>query len=271
MIETFFKKCDVLSVKQKNLEELRLQKTSKLQFEDFLTQSTNAKSPEELFSCLTTAVANHGFDKLIFSVTYDGDLPKDKNKLGVFHNYNESWDKFYREKRYDLIDPVLKCAATYSHAFKWSDLEKELILTPKQHRFFREGEDAGLLHGVGIPMRGSRGQLSGIALASSEKIDACDQNLDLLTAYCNQFYISYKRFFISTEKVAQQEMISLTVKETEVLHWLFASKTDDEIAVIMGITRHTVDTYIRRIYEKLGVHNRIGAAIKGLMLGLVTP
>ncbi|MGB4058035.1 MAG: LuxR family transcriptional regulator [Alphaproteobacteria bacterium] len=242
-----------------------------MRFEDFITQSNSAKTPDELFEYLRKAVSNYGFDRVIFSVTFDGELPKDKNQLGIFHNYVESWDKYYKEKKYHLIDPVLRYAAMQTAPFKWSQLEKNFSLSPNQLKIFREGEEAGLWHGVGVPMRGSRGQLSGIALASSQKVDACEQNLDLIAAFCNQFYLAYKRFYIPSEKDEKGSFISLTPKETEVLHWLFNTKTDEEIATILGISKNTVDTHIRKIYEKMGVHNRIAAAIKGLMLGLIIP
>ena len=243
---------------------------SSTQFEDFLHSSINAQNPQELFQQLTEAVGNLGFDKVIFSITRDGDLPKDKNKLGIFHNYPSDWHKYYQEKRYDLIDPVLKCAAIYSRPFTWSELERKLNLSAKQHKFFRQGEDAGLCNGIGVPMRGSRGQLSGIALASSEKSDACNQNLDLIAAYCNQFYTVYKRFYLSNEQRESDSLITLSIRETEALKWLACGQTLDEISVSMNITKNTADTYVRNIYEKLGVNNKVQAVVKGMILGLIS-
>lgn len=244
---------------------------STLKFEDFLHTSVNAKSPEELFDCLTKTVGELGFDKVIFSITHDWDLPTEKRKLGIFHNYPSEWHKYYQEQRYDLIDPVLKCAATYSRAFTWQELQERLDLSSKQHRFFRESEDAKLYSGIGVPMRGSRGQLSGIALASSEQKDGSYQNMDLITAYCNQFYTSYKRFFISQEKQERDKLVILTRKESEILHWIAASKTDEEIGQILNISKNTVDTHVRHIFQKMDVNNRVSAVVKGIILGLVTP
>ena len=41
------------------------------------------------------------------------------------------------------------------------------------------------------------------------------------------------------------------------------------IGEILGISAHTVDTHLRRIYLKLGVFDRISAAVRGIGVGLI--
>ena len=62
---------------------------------------------------------------------------------------------------------------------------------------------------------------------------------------------------------------SLSPREKEVLEWVMAGKSDSVIADIMGISDHTVGTYLRRCYHKLDVSNRIAAVVKALGLGLI--
>lgn len=52
---------------------------------------------------------------------------------------------------------------------------------------------------------------------------------------------------------------ALTAREREVLHWLRLGKTNEEIGLILGISRHTVKNHLERIYQKLGVHSRYEA------------
>jgi DNA-binding CsgD family transcriptional regulator len=63
--------------------------------------------------------------------------------------------------------------------------------------------------------------------------------------------------------------VVLTPKETEVLNWIMLGKTDGEIAVILGITKNTVDTHIRNIYKKYNVYNRVTAVVTGLRRGVL--
>ena len=57
---------------------------------------------------------------------------------------------------------------------------------------------------------------------------------------------------------------SLTDRQREVLDGLAAGKAYKQIADEMGMSIHTVRTYIRRIYEKLHVHSRTEAVAKYL-------
>jgi len=54
----------------------------------------------------------------------------------------------------------------------------------------------------------------------------------------------------------------LSERECQVLDLLARGHPEKEIAEISGISRHTVHTYIRRIYEKLQVHSQAQAVAR---------
>jgi len=49
----------------------------------------------------------------------------------------------------------------------------------------------------------------------------------------------------------------LTPRETEVAHWLHEGKSCASVGTILGISRRTAEKHCERIYEKLGVSNRV--------------
>jgi DNA-binding CsgD family transcriptional regulator len=61
----------------------------------------------------------------------------------------------------------------------------------------------------------------------------------------------------------------LTQRETNVLLWISRGKSNAEIGAILGLSAYTVDTYVRAVFAKLGVGNRVSAAVRGLGLGLI--
>ena len=67
----------------------------------------------------------------------------------------------------------------------------------------------------------------------------------------------------------KNDLISMSPREIEILRWIARGKSTPVIAEILGISRHTVDTLMRRIFEKLSVHDRTAAAVKGLQMGLL--
>jgi DNA-binding NarL/FixJ family response regulator len=61
----------------------------------------------------------------------------------------------------------------------------------------------------------------------------------------------------------------LSERETEILQHMVKGLIKKEIADRLQLSVHTVDTYLRRIYEKLEVNTRTGAVAKALKEGLV--
>ena len=61
----------------------------------------------------------------------------------------------------------------------------------------------------------------------------------------------------------------LTAREQTVLGLLPTGLSAREIADELGISRDTVKTHTKRIYQKLGVSSRRGAVARGRELGLL--
>lgn len=53
----------------------------------------------------------------------------------------------------------------------------------------------------------------------------------------------------------------LTPREKEVRYWLSQGKSNEEIAMILGISPHTVKNHLNHLFDKLGVSNRYAAAL----------
>jgi DNA-binding CsgD family transcriptional regulator len=60
----------------------------------------------------------------------------------------------------------------------------------------------------------------------------------------------------------------LTPREQQVLRHLAEGKTDQEIATALFVSRRTVATHVRHIFDKLGVTSRAAAAAQAVRLGL---
>ncbi len=61
--------------------------------------------------------------------------------------------------------------------------------------------------------------------------------------------------------VAAEKLSSLTTREHEVYFWLSQGKSNEEISIILGISAHTVKNHLDHIFQKLGVCNRLAAAL----------
>lgn len=65
--------------------------------------------------------------------------------------------------------------------------------------------------------------------------------------------------------------VALNPRETDILQRLAKGFTLPEIAVQVGLSRHTVADYVKQMYRKLNVSSRAEAALEAARRGLVRP
>jgi DNA-binding NarL/FixJ family response regulator len=68
---------------------------------------------------------------------------------------------------------------------------------------------------------------------------------------------------------AAHEQAALSSREKEVLELITKGFTADEIARLMQVSQHTVQTYVRRIYSKLNVNSRAEAIYEARHQGIL--
>jgi DNA-binding NarL/FixJ family response regulator len=73
----------------------------------------------------------------------------------------------------------------------------------------------------------------------------------------------------SAQPRSDKQRAALSAREKEVLEFITKGFTSDEIAALMSVSRHTVLTYVRRIYTKLKVNSRTEAIYEARNQGLL--
>ncbi len=82
----------------------------------------------------------------------------------------------------------------------------------------------------------------------------------VVQAYRHGLSIERARAGLHSEAGVCAGASALTPREVEVLHWVAAGKSNDEVARIVGVASATVKKHLEHIYEKLGVANRTAAS-----------
>jgi len=65
------------------------------------------------------------------------------------------------------------------------------------------------------------------------------------------------------------DKIVLTDRQAEIMSWVAQGKSNSEIAQILSISSHTIDNFMRQIFKKLGVNNRVSAVVKCTVFGVI--
>jgi DNA-binding CsgD family transcriptional regulator len=242
-----------------------------ISFEDYMEKANQARSVDELLQVFLETVKQHGYDKMIFCLLSDHKRIGLAAGVGHLRNYPADWMKYYFEQGFDKLDPVISYCYQKLGTFTWQEMSERLDLTRKQKLCLNLGTEAGLYNGICTPLWGPH-RFAGVGLASSEKKDACDGNTDMITAYCNHFYIAFQRLHAPPKNPDNQlPNIYLTCREKEVLTMISEGKSDQVIAALLKLTTYGVDFHMRNIYKKMQTNSRIYAAGKAIELGLIHP
>ncbi|GGB27647.1 response regulator transcription factor [Allosediminivita pacifica] len=92
---------------------------------------------------------------------------------------------------------------------------------------------------------------------------SCARKLQVGGQILHQFYVRLLR-------APETDRPALSAREREVLSWLVHGKSNAEIATILGLSAHTVDTLMRRLYEQLDCNDRTTAAVMAVGHGLIS-
>ncbi len=236
-------------------------------FLNFIMATRRANSVDALFEIFIDAMRSIGFDRINFSVIAANDISKDHWGFGRINTYPSAWQAYYQANNCRRIDPVARCATSTFRPFYWSELERILPLTEGQRRFLREAEAAGLYNGVGIPFKGPMSQVAGIALATSVRIVSDLPPLDMIVAYCNQFFEVFRGFVAKALTLPRSAI--LTDRECQVLEGIVKSMNDAQIGEMLGVKSSTIDSHLRAIFRKLQVRNRTAAVMSAQKMGVI--
>lgn len=83
------------------------------------------------------------------------------------------------------------------------------------------------------------------------------------------FASAYHVVEFETDPAVKQNYNDLTEREMECLSWISKGKTSDEIALIIGISRNTVNNYITSIMNKTGTKSRAEAVAEAVRSELI--
>ncbi|MCU0832217.1 MAG: LuxR family transcriptional regulator [Rhizobiaceae bacterium] len=176
------------------------------------------------------------------------------------------WVQRYALSDFFLVDPVIEHAQNSTRPVRWSEIESQDSLSEKQRQYFREVRQFGFSDGWGVPVFGPAQIVGYFGVGRmSGPLDLSETELLALQALCERAHL--RMFDLN---LGERTRSTLSKREIEILEWVSVSKSNDVIATILGISRHTVDTHVRRIFSKLEATNRTEAVLAGFQSGALT-
>lgn len=181
--------------------------------------------------------------------------------------FPSQWVEYYFAARQAGMAPVTDYARIHGAPVYWDDIDTLRDLTAEERQHLARLRAAGFIYGLAVPVYGPNGRNGIFELALDSGLERLDApTLGDLHWACQATHLRYCALLAPDIGPPP----ALSRRETEVLAWVARGKSNAAIGSILGISAHTVDAHLRRIYTKLGVFDRISAALRGIGFGLIT-
>lgn len=188
----------------------------------------------------------------------------DRNVGRVLWNvgFPKAWEAEYN-KNLRWIDPLPDIGLEHPHPFRWSDCAKLAELDEAGSAYLKDMGEGVAVHCT-APMARSGFVGVGRPKAPEALSDEMVRRIGIAAQLCFQRYCALVGSFGA-------QIPDLSQRELDVVRWIGEGKSNAVIADILEISKHSVDSYVQRIFAKLDVSDRTAAAVKAVALGLIAP
>ncbi|SHJ95018.1 DNA-binding transcriptional regulator, CsgD family [Bradyrhizobium lablabi] len=219
-------------------------------FHEFIEHVSSAPDPETLHDAMAKAATTLDLSSFAYlSMPHRaGIAPR------LISNYPSAWTTHYLQRRYERFDPVIAQALNNPEPFEWGLGVGSMIASKPQQELLAEAAKFGVRYGFTVPIHDSRGPVAAVTFATDERRPQFERSVKLharvLQLMAMYFHAHAHLRFFPARAIAG---VSLSPREFECLEWAAQGKSAWEIGRILGISRHTVATYLLNAKTKLGV------------------
>ena len=232
-------------------------------FLDAVAALAHCNSGPELERASADFIRGRGFGA-IYLVSPIG---RDTREGRILTNYgfDDTWARAYRRWLH-RADPLPEIILTRPQVFRWSQASQFRDLSYEEQRYLAMLKQRGMGDGLIIPLFGPTARCAMAGLGLHPDLDSLSEHGILqLRIFLQMAYLRYCEL-ISAE--FEQDAI-LSSREKDVLLWMSRGKSNAAIATILDISTDTVDTYVRRIFKKFEVKDRVAAVLAAVRHGYV--
>ena len=180
------------------------------------------------------------------------------------------WISVYHANNYGTVDPVITEIVEGHITSNW---DLETLRTEKGNPvgdFIRDAHDFGVCRGYTVPIYGPKGDYGVVSLFGSS--NPVEFNRHVLSMEADVFMLAHRMHQAMRDFVRPaSDEITLTPREKEVLQWIAAGKTGEEIGIILSVSDKTVQYHTYNAMRKLDVFSRAQAVSKTIACGLIYP
>jgi LuxR family transcriptional regulator/LuxR family quorum-sensing system transcriptional regulator CciR len=230
--------------------------TEKFSVDSFIQRSAEVHDFKALVKLFRELFSAQGFESISYYIvrrSYRSVSAKEGARLEKDVDVADAL--FGRGRSFDF-DPVVSALLEKLEPFHWFIAEKNDNISDDQRHVFKRLHAEGFIDGIAVPVMHRPGELAVFTLSKR------GATFSFSKAELRKLQIACHAMHLRSEELIDGEIdAQLSRRETDVMRLVARGRTNREIAEVLKLSAHTVDTLIRRSFSKLGVTNRIEASI----------
>lgn len=230
---------------------------------DFVERVQLLRSYEDIAREITTELKWFGFD-YVTDLSVPG--PNDELIDGIIlNNRPKEYVERYVERDYVMRDPIVTELRYTTDAYSWGDVRQRRDLSKSDQRIIDEAVEFGVRDGLTIPIVTRSGAVSIFCPCGYEPdlTPRARSAMEVIGIFGHQ---ALQRALVRSKRDAVAHT-PLTPREREIIKWVAAGKSDDEIADILSIATSTVTSHVENAKVKLDAYKRTYAIVQAIRFG----
>ena len=217
-----------------------------------------------LWQNVRRAVDEFGADKFSYHFTPAFSSQVSDQTQIMSRGFSVEWMDLYESAEFRASDPIPDAVMRAGHTLSWDEALERVEQTDEVARFIAALREHGIENGFGIPLFGPDNRHAYGAFGFPAGYAPKEEQIVALTMVGRAAHDRVCQLV-----ALEDEDVVLSRRESEVLGLIARGKSNSVIAQLLEISPETVSTYVKRIYAKLGVSDRVGATVKALKMRLV--
>jgi len=224
--------------------------------DDFLMQIDQITDPTALNDALMTALEHEGamcavgFNLPVTAVAHDNSWPV------LINTFPKAFSEYYMENCVARDDPYLDAALTLGKPVQFSEVAVSKSFGPRLKELWTIARECGLSDGLAMPIVHRPGCMTYFAIGFAE-------HRDMPRAWRRRIHILLEEYCVRYSAISVKPGYDIfTPRERQVLAGVVNGKSNTIIATNLGLSDHTVATYIKRAFAKLGTKTRLETTLK---------
>lgn len=190
-------------------------------------------------------------------------------KVHAFTTYPDTWKDHYMHERFHLVDPTFKAASRSIAPVDWRRLSNDANFKS----VFNSAHDFNLPQaGLTVPVRGPIGDIGLLSVTSGLSTPEWDGLKTQIMGQLQTFAVNLHDTVMNSETLTcLLRRAKLSSREVEILQWVAAGKSQQDVGDILSISSRTVEVHLRSSREKLCALTTAQAVGRAISMGLIVP